>query len=209
MKFVHKERACLRTRALINEKRERKNASDEAMDVTKLAKKIQKGHYSHEVKDVLKPSLSELREPTTSAKRRSKKGGKVTMADRISIVHQVLVNHQLQSQVGKDHGITPGAVSRIVAEFRKSDSVFGSRLKAREEKADRKLLIEEHVRRELSEHSFIDSSEVLSRKLFEQGTCQTTPSEVRAVLKGPMQLRYRSVKPVNPHCNSERCLVLR
>jgi len=209
MKLVNKERTRLRTRAVLYEKRERVAAQQDEFDISKLAKKIKRGHYSVELKDVLKASREELSGPVSFARTGNRRSGKLSLASRIHIAHEVLLKHQLQGCVARSHGISTSAVSRIVTEFKKNDGVFQSRVKAREDKANRKKLIEERIRQELSEFSFIDSSEKLAKKFKDENLCLTTADEVRAVLRGPMQLRFRLVKPVNPHCNSERCLVLR
>jgi hypothetical protein len=107
------------------------------------------------------------------------------------------------------HGISASAVSRIVKEFKSDKEAFGPILRARQAKAQRKQLIKDAITEKLQVFSFIDSSDYIAKELSQRGICKTTASEVRGVLRDQMMLRYRTVKPVNPHCNSERCLVLR
>jgi hypothetical protein len=63
VKQVIAERDTLRTRALLHQKREGKVSEDGEKQISKLAKRIQRGHYTRSVKDVIGPTLKELNMP--------------------------------------------------------------------------------------------------------------------------------------------------
>jgi len=87
VKQVITERNRLRTRAMLHQQREGKELQDGERHVSKLAKRIQRGHYTRTIKDIIGPKLRELIMPTASLCQRTKHSGQISLAKRIDIVH--------------------------------------------------------------------------------------------------------------------------
>jgi len=98
-------------------------ASDQEKDVhevSSLAKRIRRGEYNAGAlrKQQLKPDFVEP--IPDGSRRRMKKRAPLTIGEKISIVHQVLVGHEKQADVAKAHRVSPGVVAALMLKTRRS-----------------------------------------------------------------------------------------
>jgi hypothetical protein len=76
-------------------------------------------------------------------------------------------------------------------------------------KAQRRSIIKDEIQGCIEEQAFIDSSQYVTRRLQDKGLEKVGDKEVAEVMKHDIGLRFRKVVATNPHCNSQRSLVLR
>lgn len=116
---VSKERKKLRSKAMDFEQDLLNNQDEDLRELSKLAKKVDKGYFprralkrGHEAYDFEEDTASRTR-------RRSKKRTLFDVDDKVDIVHRVLVEHELVTDVAKEYRVSVGVVQAIVAKAQK------------------------------------------------------------------------------------------
>ena len=71
---------------------------------------------------MLKPDFAEP--VSDGARRRMKKRRPLTTHDRVSIVHQVLVNHEKHADVAKAYRVSPQVVASLILRVRRKPEVL-------------------------------------------------------------------------------------
>ena len=91
----------------------------------------------------------------------------------------------------------------------KDRDFINDRLRAEDAKTVRQQLIMEQVDSMVKDHTFVDSVAMVKEKL-EEATSHTWKSwEIKHVLRDELHMRYKKIKHVSVHANSQKNLVLR
>ena len=206
---ISKHRQRLREVALAHDKALALEQEKDLHEVSCLARRIRRGDYNDGAvrKQQLRP---DFKEPTPAgSRRRMKKRQPLTTGERISIVHQVLVGHEKHADVAKDFRVSPQVVSAIMQKARKSPEFMREMLERKASKAAMRELVKKHVEVKNDFNIVIDSAQAIANEMNATNAEQVTEKAVRSVLREELDMRYRKIKTVSLHSNSEKNLVLR
>ena len=126
-KAVSRLRKGLRERAL-------EYGSVDDLAVSKLRKRMGRGYYEQPTDEQQRLRVKESPKLTPSLLRHKSLKRIISTADKIDIVHRVLVQKEKQSEVAKHYRRTVAAISRIVCAITKKPAILSEMLALRAEK---------------------------------------------------------------------------
>ena len=199
----------LRDRALSFEEQRAQDLEAEVKEISKLAKKIDKGYFpiSHELWRSTKEDFAE--ETESGCRRRMKKLKDLSVCDRITIVHQVLVDLEKQSEVANEWRVHKLTVHRLIKGAQTNKKFLEELILERDAKELRRKFIAEFVSKKLEADAFIDSAESIQREIREEIDVEVKLKEVRRVMTEDLGMSYRKIKPISVNENKEKNIILR
>ena len=142
-------------------------------------------------------------------RKRSKRSGPLSVSDKIQIVHQVLCQHLKQADVAREHRVTLSRINMLVRCAEKNPR-FLSELKASQEaKAEKRKQIAGLIDIINQADHFVDSVELVTKKLIADNQLVCKESEVKSVMRKELGMKFKKVKAISLTANSERNLILR
>ena len=174
-----------------------------------LSKKI-RARGSSEGKISTTPPVSAFRRPTPiDMRKRSRTNKKVTLLEKITIIHQAVVLQYKHADIAKEHRISPQYVGYLAKKAEKSSRFIDELRSERDKKEDQRQQIAEKIVEMNKKDEFIDSAAHVQKvlKLGDSGPPKTCL--IRSVLKKDLGMRYKKVSPIAWTANSFRNLILR
>ena len=164
---------------------------------TELSKKIQnRGDKSLSNPNEIRPA--EYKEHVSAASRKKgKHRPKVTLREKIEMVHKVINQYHSVKEVAKEFRISQPYVSRLCVQARKNPK-FLSELSAEEvKKDDIETEVIWAVGECLDENKSINSLKELREWLKEEKHLIIKPWKLRNILFAKMKLRYKRIEPIS------------
>ena len=90
-------------------------------------------------------------------RKKARKRGTLSLGDKVDIVHQVLVEHEMVADVAKEYRVSQQVVQILVTKARKKKGFFEELLAIKDVKAIRRQVISEVVAGLVKDDAFIDS----------------------------------------------------
>ena len=117
---VSKLREKLREQALAHDKSEARDHGKDIHEVSRLAQRIRRGDYRDGVtqRELLRPDFVE--HVPSGRRKRSRKRGVLTTADKIDITHRVVIKFEKQAEVAKEYRVTSQVVAAIIHKAKKN-----------------------------------------------------------------------------------------
>ena len=195
--------------ALVHDKTLAHGLERDLHEVSRLAQRVRRGDYNAGAlrKEQLKPDFAEP--VPAGARRRMKKRAPLSVHERISIVHQVLVGLEKQADVAKDHRVSPRVVAALMHKAKRNPGFMREIMAKVDAKEEQRELIKKAVEVKNDFGYIIDSAQAVVADLNAQGGAQVTAGTVRSVMREELGMRFRKIKTVSLHSNSEKNLVLR
>ena len=78
-----------------------------------------------------------------SSRHRSKRRGPLTIAERIDIVHRVMIGHEKHSELAREHRVTAAVIGKVVIKAKKNPKFLKALLEKKDEKSQRREAIKE------------------------------------------------------------------
>ena len=206
---VSKARERLRGAAMECDKAVAFEQGKDIHEVSRLAQRIRRGEYNDGAikKQLLKPDFDQ-RVPA-GERRISKKRGPLSINDRIDIVYRMLVSFDKQADVAKDFRVSQSVVASLVHKVRKKKEYLWGIIDARDELDSTRETIKTTVESLNESRHLIDSVQGVVLKVNDITAAPVTEKLVRSVMKDELGMRFRKIKTVSLHSNSEKNIVLR
>ena len=208
-KEVTQHRARLRTRARLAEQREEKGLPAEQQGQSRLAQRMQSNFYATAPPASKPLSRGQCVDPVPLLSCMGLRKTRLSFEEKVGVIHKLFVGKETQTVVAREYQVTPAAICALSRKFRTDKEWFVGLQRKREGTSRRRAVIKAEVVKCLEELAFIDSAHFVTRRLEGSGLEKVRDAEVASVMKYDVDLRFRQVKATNPHCNSERSLVLR
>jgi Trp operon repressor len=179
------------------------------MDISRLARKISRGEFRDNAveKQQLRPDFNQR--VAINSRKRSKRRGPLTTSEKVDIVHRVLISYEMHAEVAREYRVTPQVIAHLMMKAKKNKQFLHELLVERDEVANRRDVIQSHVEELNGKREVIDSAAHVIKSLTKEHMIKTTEQEVRDVMRQELGMRYRKIKQVSLHSNSEKNLVLR
>ena len=133
----------------------------------------------------------------------------LTPAEIADIIHKVVVGHQLQKDVAREHRLKPVLVCRLAMKAKKNPRYIGEILGARDDTAAHRAAIVEAVA-EMNHHDVVVDSVSAVKKCLKDGyDLEAKETVIRSVMKKDLGMRYRKILSVSSTGNTPKNLVLR
>ena len=170
---------------------------------------MRRGDYSDgaQRKQLLRPDFAEP--VPDGARRRLKKRRPLTTQERVLIVHQVLVCHEKHADVAKAYRVSPQVVASLMLRVRRKPGVLREIMAGDAERDAERQHIKNVVQISNDFRSVIDSAKAVAEGINAEGRKPVKESTVRSVMREELGMRFRKIKTVSLHSNSEKNLVLR
>ena len=206
---VSKLRERLRDHALSLDKSEARDHGKDIHEVSRLAQRIRRGDYRDGVvqRELLRPDFVD--NVPSGRRKRSRKRGVLTTADKIDITHRVIIEFEKQTEVAKEYRVTSQVVASIIHKAKKNKNFLKELLDAADMKERQRHTIQETVSSLNHSRSIIDSAKDIVSKVNACAEAPVSEQMVRSVMKEELGMCYRKIKTVSLHSNSEKNLVLR
>ena len=177
--------------------------------MSKLAIKADKGYFCRKyLQD--KSKLDDFAEEVPHRMRkRSKRRPKILLEEKVEIVHQVLVEHEMVADVAKEHRVSVQVVQVLVNKASKHKDYLSEQITARQVSQLKRQIIADLVAQMVEEDDFIDSVASVRDAVEEEVDVAVTEAEVRAVMVEDLGMSYRKVKPLSLQANCEKNIILR
>lgn len=124
-------------------------------------------------------------------------------------MHQVIVQHRLQSEVATEHQVTVATISTLCKRAQKNQNFLQELMTQRDQKATRHQVIAETIVEMNQLNVFVDSAREVRKALMDTTGADVKEPEIRSIMKEDLGMRYRKLVPVSIHGNSQKNLVLR
>ena len=206
---VSKLREDLRKVALHQAKKEAQDQEQDIMDISRLARRISRGEFRDNAleKQQLKPDFDQS--VAISSRQRSKRRGPLSTSEKVAIVYSMLISFEKQAEVAREYRVSQQVIAHLMMKAKKNKQFLQELFDKRDGVANRRELIKGHVEELNGKREVIDSAAHVIKSLTKQHQIKTTELEVRDVMKLELGMRYRKIKIVSLHSNSEKNLVLR
>ena len=177
------------------------------MAIEKLAKKMQRGYFKKPTKLAAEKDTGE--DQSVADRKRGNRRAMLTPAEKVDIVHQVLVQHRMVKDIAKANRVTPMHVGMLVSRAKKNPKFIAEIFNKEENSGQKQERIEKVVQEMVQKDEFIDSCKaVVKRTNIELQDSAVSEAETRKVMLA-MGMKYRKVHHIAMSANSERSLVLR
>jgi hypothetical protein len=147
---------------------------------------------------------------------RKVKRGRLTIEEKIQIVHEVVVLHEKQTVVAYRHRISNATVSSLYKRAQRNKEFFEEMLSQRAGKELKVETVKQKVVAMNESRKFIDSAAMVKRHLEadeehleEMNRKKFKEHEICEVMRRELGMSFRKVTHVAVHANSEKNLVLR
>jgi hypothetical protein len=147
--------------------------------------------------------------PRLGPSRRTNGGRHLGVGEKIQIVHEVIVQHQLQKEVAAAHQVTAATVCILCKKANKNKEFLKDMMNLREEKGRRRQVIQEKVTEMNQLNVFVDSAAFVQKELLKDKELLATEQEITKVMREDLGMRYKKLVPISIHGNSAKNLVLR
>ena len=121
----------------------------------------------------------------------------------------MLINFDKQAEVAREHRVSQQVIAHLMMKAKKNKEFLQELFDKRDVVANRRDLIKNHVEELNGKREVIDSAAHVIKSLTKQQEIKTSEAEVRDVMKYELGMRYKKIKTVSLHSNSEKNLVLR
>ena len=142
-------------------------------------------------------------------RKRLKKRGLLTVAEKIHIVHKVLVDHEKQNEVAREFRVGAVTVNQLVRKVEKKQLLLDEVILKQGEAEDHKNKIVSVVKEMNDNNAFIDSAGTVLKVLEENHQIKAKQKEICSIMKHDLGMSYKKVLPVSIHANSPKNLVCR
>ena len=119
------------------------------------------------------------------------------------------MGHEKYAEVAQQYRVSKQIVAHLMAKAKKSEGFLRELLVMGDNAASRRSLIQEHVEELNTSRTVIDSVEQVLKSISQQHILDAKDTEVRAVMRDELGMRFRKIKIVSLHSNSEKNIVLR
>ncbi len=206
---VSKIREALRKEALHQAKAEGAEQQRDLHEISRLARRISRGEFREgaQEKQMIKPDFQET--VAIRSRHRSKRRGPLTISERIDIAHRVLVGYEMHADLAREYRVSSGVIAQLIFKAKRHKGFLKELLMKRDEKQRRKEQIAGFVEGLNAERVVIDNAAQIVTDVGAQLGIETTEWEARSVMREELGMRFRKIKTVALHSNSERNLVLR
>ena len=133
----------------------------------------------------------------------------LTVAEKIQIVHEVIVNHEKYADVSLKYHISNGRISNLVTLARKNKAFLHDLMGRAASKEARSQVIEDKVTELVGASRFIDSVDTVRDALPIDQEKPFKNWEILHVMRSRLKMKYKKVVPMSIHANSEKNRVLR
>ena len=107
------------------------------------------------VKAISRPDFNEMAPP--AKRKRKQRSTYISVSDKIKIVHQVLVEHEMQHEVAQEFRISKQAVSRLVCRAKRNKNFLDELMSTRDAKQQHHQEIVQAVQQMNQKDAFLDS----------------------------------------------------
>ena len=181
--------------------------------VEKLAKKMQRGYFKKPTKAAAEKDTGE--DYSVADRKRGNRRPMLTSAEKVDIVHQIVVQHKMVRDVAKVHRISTVHANWLVTIAKKKPKFIDEIFYKENVSAQKRAHIEKVVKDMVKDNEFIDSCKAVLKKVksdlkpsAEASGMSISEAETRLVMRD-MGMKYRKVKHIAMSANSQRSLVLR
>jgi hypothetical protein len=179
------------------------------MDISRLARRISRGEFRDNAleKQQLRPDFNQS--VAVNSRKRSKRRGPLTTSEKVDIVHRVLISYEKHAEIAREYRVTNQVIAHLMMKAKKNKQFLQELFEQRDQVAARREIIQSHVEGLNARREVIDSAAHVIKSLYKEHPIKTTEQEVRDVMRKELGMRYRKIKQVSLHSNSEKNLVLR
>ena len=142
-------------------------------------------------------------------RKRRRRRGTLTLANKVDIAHQVLVQLHMQKEVAKQYRVSQCVVSAIITKAKKSPDFLQALHEKEVDQKEKKAQVTGIINDMITADTFIDSAAQVQAELKERAGLEYEEHAVRAFLSKDLGMSYKKVTSVSLHANSEKNRVLR
>ena len=133
----------------------------------------------------------------------------LTLAEKTSIVHKILIKHEKQAEVAREFRIKPMTVQALTNKARNNRRFLQELREAKDDQEAKERSIAEVAERLNQAESIIDNTDNVRGLVKRELDQEVSVALVRKVLRQDLGMSYRKVTKVSLHANSEKNKVLR
>ena len=111
--------------------------------------------------------------------------------------------------MAREYRVSQQVIANLMMKAKKNKQFLQELFDKRDVVANRRDLIKDHVEELNGKREVIDSAAHIIKSITKQQEIKTSEAEVRDVMKYELGMRYKKMKTVSLHSNSEKNLVLR
>ena len=206
---IGEKRQLFTDRALAVSEMNSKAMNDGLNSAAELGKKLQ-NRGTGVKKDPYDIQPKEYIEPTDIVCRKKGKGRpKLTVREKIKIVHKVICEHHSEKEVAKEHRISQQYVSYLCMKTRKNPKFLTEMASENQKKAAVRVDVLQVIMDYFNNERHVGSTRELKSMLKEEHGIDIKPWTLRQYLRKELNLRYKRIEDTSWKGNAPKNLILR
>ena len=133
----------------------------------------------------------------------------MTVADKVNIVHKVIIQGHPNKDVAREYRVTASYVSTLVQKARKKPKFLSEMVQEQLDEDANRENIRESIKAFKETCDYVDTVKEIREHIKKKHQLETKPSVVKSILRNDLRMRYKRIVPLSWQGNSTKNIILR